>query len=32
MPKEEEGIGLIDVANQGSILTTKWLVRCLKGS
>lgn len=32
MPKDEGGPGLIDVATQGSILATKWVVRCLERS
>jgi hypothetical protein len=32
MPKDEGGLGLIDVATQGNILAAKWVVRCLEGS
>lgn len=32
MPKEEGGLGLLDVATQGRILAAKWIVRCLGGS
>lgn len=31
MPKDESGVGSIDVATEGSILATKWVVRCLEG-
>lgn len=31
IPKEEGGLGLIDVATQGSILAAKWVVKCLEG-
>lgn len=30
-PRDEDGLGLIDIATQGSILTTKWVVKCLEG-
>jgi hypothetical protein len=29
MPKDEGGLGLIDVATQGTILDTKWVFICL---
>jgi hypothetical protein len=29
--KDEGCLGLIDIATQGSILATKWVVRCLEG-
>jgi hypothetical protein len=32
MPNDKGGLGLIDVATQGSILTTKWVVRYLEGT
>jgi hypothetical protein len=32
MPKDEGGLGLIDVVTQGNILAAKWVVRCLEGS
>jgi hypothetical protein len=32
MPKYEGGLGLIDVASQGSILEAKWVIQCSKGS
>ena len=32
MPKDEGGLGLLDVAIQGSILAAKWASRCLEGS
>jgi hypothetical protein len=32
MPKDEGGIGLVDVATLGSMFATKWVVRCLDGS
>lgn len=32
MPKNEGGLGLMDVVTQGSILATKWAVICLDGS
>jgi hypothetical protein len=32
MPKDEGGLGLIDVATQGTILVAKWVVRCLEGT
>jgi hypothetical protein len=32
MPKDEGGLGLIDVATQGYILEAKWVVRCLENT
>jgi hypothetical protein len=32
MSKVEEGHGLIAVATHGSILATKWVVRCIEGA
>jgi hypothetical protein len=32
MPKDEEGLGIIDVVTHGFILVSKWVVRCLKGT
>jgi hypothetical protein len=31
MPKDEGGLGLINVATQGFILVAKWALRCLEG-
>ena len=32
MPKDQGGLGKIDVATQNNILVAKWLNRCLEGS
>lgn len=32
MPKDDGGLGLIDVSTHVSILASKWVVRCLEGS
>jgi hypothetical protein len=31
MPKDEGGLGLIDIGIEGFILETKWFVRCVDG-
>ena len=31
MPKDDGGLGLIDVSTHVSILASKWVVRCLEG-
>jgi len=32
LPKDEGGLGLINVETQGNILDAKWMVICLEGS
>jgi hypothetical protein len=32
MPKEEGGLGFIDVMNKGDILAAIWIARCIKRS
>lgn len=32
MPKEEGGLGLIDVATQGCVLAAKWVIKCVEGA
>jgi len=32
MPKDDGGLGLLDVTTQGNTLVTKWVMRCFEGS